>query len=54
MKKHVCGICGYVYDPALGDINTIPGVPAGTSWEDVPEDWMCPGCSVGKDCFEEE
>ena len=49
MDKYVCDICGYVYDPAVGDPDN--GVPAGTAWEDVPEDWVCPLCSVGKDQF---
>ena len=52
MKKYVCGPCGYVYDPALGDPEN--GVEPGTSWKDVPEDWVCPVCSVGKEEFEPE
>ena len=49
MKKYVCNVCGYVYDPAAGD----PGndVPAGTPWEKVPENWVCPECGVGKADF---
>ena len=50
--KYVCDICGYVYDPELGDPEN--GVAPGTPWEDVPEDWVCPLCSVGKDQFSEE
>ncbi len=50
MKKYVCP-CGYVYDPALGDPDN--GVAPGTPWEDVPEDWVCPVCMLGKDAFEE-
>jgi rubredoxin len=52
MGQYVCSACGYVYDPATGD----PGndVPAGTAWADVPEDWVCPLCGVGKDGFTEE
>ena len=40
--KYVCDICGYVYDPELGDPDN--GVAPGTPWEDVPEDWVCPLC----------
>ena len=50
--KYVCDICGYVYDPELGDPEN--GVAPGTPWEDVPEDWTCPLCGVGKDQFSEE
>lgn len=50
MKKYECLACGYIYDPELGDPDN--GVEAGTSWEDVPEDWVCPLCGVGKDQFE--
>lgn len=52
MKKYVCSVCGYVYDPAVGDSDN--DVAPGTKWEDVPEDWVCPLCGVGKDEFEEE
>ena len=45
--KYVCDICGYVYDPELGDPEN--GVAPGTPWEEVPEDWVCPLCGVGKD-----
>ena len=51
MSKFVCP-CGYVYDPEIGDPDN--GVAPGTAWEDVPEDWVCPICSLGKDVFEEE
>lgn len=50
MGKWVCVVCGYVYDPEIGDPDS--GVAPGTSWEDVPEDWVCPLCAVGKDQFE--
>ena len=49
MVKYVCEVCGYVYDPAVGDPDN--GVPAGTAWENVKEDWVCPVCGVGKDQF---
>ena len=45
--KYECP-CGYVYDPALGDPEN--GVAPGTAWE-VPEDWVCPTCGLGKDAF---
>lgn len=51
MKKYVCSACGYEYDPEKGDPDN--GVAPGTAWEDVPEDWVCPVCGVGKDQFEE-
>lgn len=50
MKKYVCLVCGYIYDPAVGDADG--GIAAGTSFEDIPEDWICPDCGVGKDEFE--
>lgn len=52
MAKWVCNICGYIYDPEVGDHDN--GVAAGTAWEDVPEDWVCPLCGVGKDQFSEQ
>ena len=52
MEKWVCVVCGYVYDPEIGDPDS--GVAPGTSWEDVPEDWVCPLCAVGKDQFEKK
>ena len=41
--KYVCDICGYVYDPEIGDPDN--GVAPGTPWEEVPEDWVCPLCA---------
>jgi len=52
MKKYVCGVCGYVYDPAQGDPDS--GIAPGTPFEDLPDDWVCPVCGVGKDQFEAE
>ena len=52
MEKYVCDICGYVYDPEAGDPDN--GVAPGTPWEEVPEDWVCPLCGVGKDQFSPE
>ena len=51
MAKYVCP-CGYVYDPEVGDPDN--GVAPGTAWEDVPEDWLCPVCSLPKEEFSEE
>lgn len=50
MKKYKCLICGYVYDPAVGDPDS--GVETGTAFEDLPDDWVCPECGVGKDEFD--
>lgn len=47
--KYVCSVCGYVYDPAVGDETN--GIPAGTAFEDLPADWHCPRCKQGKDKF---
>ncbi|MCS5422586.1 MULTISPECIES: rubredoxin [Psychrilyobacter] len=49
MDKWRCLVCGYVYDEEFGDPDS--GVEPGTKWEDVPEDWICPPCAVGKDQF---
>ena len=51
MKKYVCDICGYVYDEELGDPDN--GIEPGTAWEDVPDDFVCPLCGVGKEDFSE-
>jgi len=50
MKKYKCLMCGYIYDPDVGD--TENGVEAGTAFEDLPDDWVCPECGAGKDEFE--
>lgn len=50
MQKYECLICGYVYDPAAGDPDN--GVAAGMAFADLPDDWVCPECGVGKDEFE--
>jgi rubredoxin len=52
MKKYVCDICGYIYDPAVGDSDG--GIKAGTSFEDLPDDWACPVCGAGKADFSPE
>jgi len=51
MKKYECTVCGYIYDPEEGDAEN--GIEAGTAFEDLPEDWLCPVCGVGKSEFEE-
>ncbi|MBB6631621.1 rubredoxin [Clostridium algidicarnis] len=51
MKKYVCVECGYIYDPEVGDIQN--GISKGTSFDDIPEDWLCPVCGEGKYVFEE-
>ncbi|ADD08684.1 rubredoxin [Candidatus Aciduliprofundum boonei] len=48
--KWRCMVCGYIYDPEVGDPDS--GVPAGTSFEELPEDWVCPVCGASKDMFE--
>ena len=50
-SEHVCIICGYTYDPEVGEPSM--GIPPGTPFEDLPEDFMCPICSAGKDYFKE-
>lgn len=52
MKKYVCTVCGFVYDEEVGMPDA--GIVAGTKFEDLPEDFECPLCGVGKDMFEEE
>ncbi|MBP6977929.1 MAG: flavin reductase [Lentimicrobiaceae bacterium] len=48
-SEYVCQICGYVYDPAEGDSRN--GIPPGTAWEDLPDDWVCPICRASKSYF---
>ena len=52
MKKYICDVCGWEYDPAIG--NEEAGIAPGTSWEDLPADLVCPRCGVGKDEFSAE
>lgn len=52
MKKYICAVCGYVYDPEVGDSDH--GIAPGTKFEDLPDSWTCPLCGVGKDDFEAE
>ena len=49
MKKYVCSICSYVYDPRVGDPDH--GVAPGTAFEDLPDDWVCPVCGASKQHF---
>jgi rubredoxin len=50
MDKYICQICGYIYDPAKGDPDS--GVAPGTSFQDLPEDWVCPVCGASRSDFE--
>jgi rubredoxin len=52
MEPYICTICQYVYDPYIGDADH--GVPPGTPFVDLPDDWTCPVCGAGKDAFEPE
>lgn len=52
MEKWRCKVCDWIYDPATGDPDN--GVAAGTAWEAIPEDWVCPICGAGEDEFEKE
>ena len=52
MAKWECMICGYIYDETQGDPDH--GIAAGTKFEDIPDDWVCPVCGVGKDQFEKK
>jgi len=49
-RKYECIVCGFIYDEAEG----LPdeGIPPGTRWEDLPDDWLCPDCGVGKEDFD--
>ena len=50
MKKWQCLVCGFIYDEELG----LPdeGISPGTRWDEIPNDWLCPDCGVGKEEFE--
>ena len=50
MKSFRCMACDYIYDPEIGDPEG--GIAAGTPFEDLPDDWVCPLCGLGKDMFE--
>ncbi len=48
-RKYECEVCGEIYDEAKGAPSS--NIPAGTYWQDVPDDWRCPDCGVGKEYF---
>lgn len=50
MRQWICLNCGYIYRQELGDPDG--GVPPGTAWEDVPDDWRCPDCTASKSDFD--
>ncbi len=50
MDKYRCTVCGYIYDPAKGD--PVGGIAAGTPFDKLPDNWVCPECGVSKDMFE--
>ena len=50
MNKYRCTVCGYVYDPVIGDPDN--GIEPGTQFDDLQDSWVCPECGVGKDSFE--
>lgn len=49
MDRYKCNVCGYLYDPEVGD--STQSVPPGTDFNDLPDDWTCPECGVGKEEF---
>ena len=52
IDRYLCEPCGYVYDPDVGDPDN--DIPAGTAFEDLPDDWVCPWCGLGKEVFVKE
>lgn len=50
MQKYICLVCGYIYNPEVGDPES--GIPPGTAFENIPEDWICPVCGAQKSDFE--
>lgn len=50
MSKWKCRVCGYIYDPANGDPGN--GIKAGTAFEDLPGDWVCPNCGADKSSYD--
>ncbi|GJQ59108.1 MAG: rubredoxin [Candidatus Scalindua sp. AMX11] len=50
MSSWECTVCGYVYDPGKGD--SLAGIEPNTSFEDLPDDWVCPACGANKDAFQ--
>lgn len=49
MDNYECTVCGYIYNPEVGDPDS--GIAPGTKFEDIPDDWTCPVCGVGKSEF---
>lgn len=52
MKEYICGACEWVYDPEKGDVEH--GIQPGTEFDDLPDDWKCPLCGMGKMVFKEK
>ena len=52
MTIHICELCGYEYDPLVGDVDN--GIEEGTDFEDLPANWVCPLCGAGKEDFTAE
>jgi rubredoxin len=50
--NYVCSVCGYIYQPSLGDSDN--GIAAGTEFSELPDSWVCPVCGAAKDAFEAE
>ena len=50
MQKYQCTVCMYIYYPE--EVYSVGGIEPGTSFEELPDDWTCPECGVGKDMFE--
>ncbi len=50
MESYECTVCGYIYNPSVGDPDS--GIAPGTKFEDIPDDWVCPVCGVGKKDFQ--
>jgi len=51
MKKWVCKVCGYIYDPEIGD--STQGISSGTDFKSLPDSWVCPVCGASKNMFRE-
>ncbi|OMH41081.1 rubredoxin [Desulfurobacterium indicum] len=49
MKKYICSVCGYVYNPEKGDPSN--GVSSNTPFEELPDNWVCPVCGAPKNAF---
>ncbi len=52
MNKYICDACGWLYDPKRGDSEG--GIPQNTSFNELPNDWLCPMCGAGKEMFTKE